>query len=224
MVARAGDLTAPVGHLGRWKVRDVIAHLGGVHRWATRVVAASSMDGPGFQKSKLDGTELLDWFEEGVTQLAGELAARDPDDSCPNFNPGSPNVVRFWLRRQLNETSLHRFDVEFALEALRPIVAEVAADGIDEYLDVFIRTRGKQTLTAPLRLVATDVDRSWLLTLAAKPTRLDIHPDGSGPAAAEIVGTAEDLLLFVWRRRTIMGDALTVTGDQRVAESFVGSV
>lgn len=35
---RSDELGTPVGHLGRRKVRDVGAHLGGVHRWATRMV------------------------------------------------------------------------------------------------------------------------------------------------------------------------------------------
>ena len=219
-VARHGDLAAPVSHLGRWKVRDVVAHLGGVHRWAARIVAASSMDGPGFQKSKLDGTELLDWFDDGVTALVDVLRATGPDEPCPNFNPGSPELVRFWLRRQLHETTIHRWDVEAAAGAPAPIPVDVATDGIDEYLDVFVRTRGKQTLSAPLRLVATEERRSWTLTPAAKPGRLVVDPADETDVRATIEAPAEQLLLYLWGRLPFEEAGLSVSGDAGVARSL----
>ena len=219
-VARHGDLAAPVSHLGRWKVRDVVAHLGGVHRWAARIVAASSMDGPGFQKSKLDGTELLDWFDDGVTALVDVLRATGPDEPCPNFNPGSPELVRFWLRRQLHETTIHRWDVEAAAGAPAPIPVDVATDGIDEYLDVFVRTRGKQTLSAPLRLAATEADRSWTVTPAAKQGRVDVDTTGEVDAASAIEAPAAELLLLLWGRLSFAEAGLAVTGDEGVARSL----
>ena len=211
-------------HLGRWKARDVIAHLGGVHRWATRIVASASMDGPGFRKSKLDGEELLDWFDEGVEHLVAELGQHDPDDPCPNFNPGSPGVVRFWYARQLHETSIHRWDVESAFGDPEPIHRNTAAHGIAEYLDVFIRTRGKQTLTGPLRVTSTDVERSFLLTPAAKPGRIDIEFGGTRATEAEIAGRASDVLLHLWGRRSFDDAEVTVTGDAVVARSLTEPV
>ena len=74
-LARAGDLTTPVDHLNRWKVRDVVAHLGGVYQWATRIVQDRSMKGPGFTKSKLDGTELCDWFDVAAQSVVELLRA-----------------------------------------------------------------------------------------------------------------------------------------------------
>lgn len=179
------------------------------------------MDGPGVRKSTLDGIELLDWFDEGVAALVAELERHDPDDSCPNFNPGSANVVGFWLRRQLHETSVHRWDVEAAASGdPGSIEAEVAVDGIDEYLDVFVRTRGKQTLTGSLRLVVSDGGRSWLLAPAARPGRVSVIADGHEPAEAEITASAEELLLHVWRRRAFDEARVHVGGDARVARSL----
>jgi uncharacterized protein (TIGR03083 family) len=218
-LARAGDLAVPVEGLGRWKARDVIAHLGGVHRWATRIVATSSRDGPGFTKSKLHGTELCDWFDEGVTDLLDTLGAAAPDAACPNFNPGSPNTNAFWIRRQTHETLVHCFDIERALAEPSPIAADVAADGVDEYLDTFVRTRGKQTLTAPLRLACTDHPASWLVSPADRPGRIDIDADDTEPLA-KITGPAMSLLLVAWQRITTDRPEICVTGDQAVAASF----
>ena len=145
-LARSSDLAEPVPHLNRWKVRDVVAHLGGVHRWAIRIVTDRSMAGPGFKKSTLDGRELCNWFDSGADELLALLRATPLDDPCPNFNPGSDGHVEFWARRQAHEATVHRWDVEKALGCTTVIDPALAADGIDEFLDVFVRTRGKQTL------------------------------------------------------------------------------
>jgi hypothetical protein len=42
-VARIGPMDARVPHMRRWRLSDVVAHLGGVHRWAGEVVEQRSM-------------------------------------------------------------------------------------------------------------------------------------------------------------------------------------
>ncbi len=217
---RSHDLSTKVPGLGRWKVRDVAAHLGGVHRWATRIVTSRSMDGPGFIKSKLDGVDLCDWFDEGVEPLVAALAANPLDDPCPNFNPGSPKTVQFWVRRQIHETTIHRWDIERAFDLTTPIPPEVAVDGIDEFLDVFVRTRGKQQLRAPLVLATTKPAMTWTLTPADRVGRVDVASGRSAGVEAEIGGSPEDILLLLWRRRPLAGD-LEVRGDVDVAASLV---
>ena len=217
---RSSDLTTPIGHLGRWKVRDVAAHLGGVHRWATRIIISRSMDGPGFTKSRLDGLALCDWLDVGVVELTDALRSADGDDPCPNFNPGSAKTVAWWSRRQMHETTVHAWDVERALECTTPIDPTVAADGIDEYLDVFVRTRGKQTLIAPLILATTRPSRAWTLTPAARPGRLDVAAGRSHQATTELSGRPEQLLLALWRRLSLSEADLTVNGDAHAAASL----
>ncbi|MEM9562117.1 MAG: maleylpyruvate isomerase family mycothiol-dependent enzyme [Actinomycetota bacterium] len=219
-VARSVELSTPVPHLGRWKVRDVVAHLGGVHRWATRIVETRSMDGPGSRMSELDGVELCDWFDEGAAELVEALAGPAPSDHCPNFNPGSASTVAWWVRRQLHETTVHRWDVERAVGSCTPIEAPIAADGVDEFLDVFVRTRGEQTLTAPLTLTSIDPARSWSLTPSDRPGRVDIAPGRLADVAEEISGPADDLLLLVWGRLELAETALTVAGSPEVAASL----
>lgn len=221
-LVRSSDLTTPVGHLGRWKVRDVAAHLGGVHRWATRIVTTRSMDGSSFVKSKLDGDELCEWFDAGVEELLDAFRANDRDAPCPNFNPGSVKTIGWWSRRQMHETTVHRWDVERALDCTTAIDPTVAADGIDEYLDVFVRTRGKQTLIAPLILDAIRPPRAWTLTPSARPGRVDIAAGRSLDVKAELSGRAEHLLLALWGRLTLSEAGLTVIGDPDIAASLTG--
>lgn len=214
---RTADLDHAVPHLGRWKVRDVAAHLGGVHRWADRIVTERSQAGPGFKKSKLTGTELLDWFDQGAAELIATFAANDATDNCPNFNPGSPKTVGWWLRRQLHETTVHRWDIEQALGLITPIDLAAAADGVDEFLDVFVRTRGKQTLSTTLVLSTVQPERSWTLTPAAKAARIDVSAGDTADAAATVCGPADQLLLSLWGRLTVEQTDLKIAGDSTVA-------
>ena len=210
-LARSGELGSPIAHLGRWKVRDVVAHLGGVHRWATRIVTERSMAGPGFRKSKLDGAELCDWFQDGAAELLDTLRSLPADEPCPNFNPGSQNTVGWWIRRQLHETTIHRWDIEAGLGEVSPIEPKRAVDGIDEFLDVFVRTRGKHTLDATLELATTRPKQMWTLVPAAKPGRSDVTA-GASDAEAQIGGRPAELLLALWGRKTIGEADLSVSG------------
>ncbi|MEM7094747.1 MAG: maleylpyruvate isomerase family mycothiol-dependent enzyme [Actinomycetota bacterium] len=217
-VVTAEGLAEPVPRLGRWKVRDVVAHLGGVHEWAARIVRDRSRDGPGFRKSKLDGDELLTWFADGAADLITVLGDADLDDPCPNFNPGSEPTVGWWLRRQLHETAVHRWDIERALDALSSIEPDQALDAVGEFLDVYVRTRGKHVLDAPLVIESTEPAAQWLLTPAKKPGRIDVETlDGhEANADSSVVGPPEGLLLALWGRLTVAEAGLALTGDANV--------
>ena len=145
------------------------------------------MDGPGARKSKLAGSDLIDWFEAGARSLVETIRSTDPTAPCPNFNPGSPSLSQWWFRRQLHETMVHRWDIERAFDDTTAIVGSIAVDGVDEFLDTFVRTRGKQSLTAPLTITSRKPERSWTLRPAAKPGRLDVAPGGAEDAVQRVV-------------------------------------
>ena len=179
------------------------------------------MDGPSFTRSKLNGLELCDWFDEGVEQLLAAFEANPLDDHCPNFNPGSKNTVRWWARRQAHETTVHRWDIERAFERTTPIPPALAVDGIDEYLDVFVRTRGKQQLRAPLVLATTKPANAWTLTPADRPGRVDVASGRATGVPTEINGSPEDILLLLWGRRLLPDTDIKVRGDVDVAASLM---
>jgi uncharacterized protein (TIGR03083 family) len=221
-VARLGPLDARVPHLPRWRLSDVVAHLGGVHRWAAAVVANRSMS-VGRRRGRDRGPALIAWFEEGVEQLVSVLAATDPDEPCPNFSPGSANVVAFWARRQAHETTMHRWDAEAANGHLTPIDAAFASDGIDELFATFTRSRGGQTLAGPIRVTSTDTDAAWLVAPAGAPGRVEVRhaPEVGTEVAATLSGPAEQVLLALWKRLDLATAQVAIAGRPDVVQRFV---
>jgi uncharacterized protein (TIGR03083 family) len=121
------------------------------------------------------------------------------------------------FRRVAQETAMHRWDAEAAAGDPQPIDRALAADGIDEMLEVFVpRVNDKLVGTGEtLHLHATDGDGEWLITLTPDgPTWERGHAKGDVAAR----GTTSDLLLLLWNRRT--PDDLEVFGDRTVLERW----
>src|SRR5690606_13460745 len=77
------------------------------------------------------------WYAGIAAALRAALAAVDPDEPCWNFVGRSPQAG-FWRRRQVNETQVHLVDVGLALGREVGIDPELAADGVDEVLTMFL--------------------------------------------------------------------------------------
>lgn len=221
-VARVGPLDARVPHMQRWRMSDVVAHLGGVHRWATEVVTTRSMS-PGRRRGREEGDALIAWFQEGVAHLVEVFASTDLDEPCPNFSPGSANVVAFWARRQAHETTMHRWDTEAANGQFTPFDPAFATDGIDELFATFTRSRGGQVLAGPVRVTTTDTDASWVLTPGDKAGRVDVRlaPPADTDVVATLSGPAEQVLLALWKRLDLSSAEVTTSGRHEVVERFV---
>src|SRR5271157_1494883 len=125
--------STPVPSCPGWTVDNVALHLGTVHRWAEHLVrfragARIPSSEMGLDEGPADG----EWIRLGGAALLGTLRASDPAD--PMWAWGSDQHVRFWSRRQLHETLVHRFDLEIAGGHRPAAAAHVAADTIDEFL------------------------------------------------------------------------------------------
>ena len=83
------------------------------------------------------GQDPLGWFQERFDELTTELTARGADASAYTwYDPDQ--TVGFWFRRMAQETAVHRVDVESAFDAVTPVSDDLAVDGIDEVLDLFL--------------------------------------------------------------------------------------
>ncbi len=178
---RAGP-DAPLPTCPGWRVRDLVRHVGGVHRWATGYVAgqhAAPVPGPAEEEMIRSGPpgdqDLLGWFLAGHQALVTALEQADPAMTCWTFLE-APSPLAFWARRQAHETAIHRVDAQLAASAASPggpaspggFAPGLAADGIDELVMGFGRRQSKRGLRS---------DPPCWLAVHARPG------PGSGPGA-----------------------------------------
>jgi uncharacterized protein (TIGR03083 family) len=223
--AARAELTDPVPSCPGWAVRDLLLHVGGVHRWAATVVREArtepiSLDQPYDIVEHLPtDDELPDWFRTGHADLVLALEAAPADLGCWAFLP-APSPLAFWARRQAHETAVHRVDVDGAAGpgTTVAVAAGFAEDGIDELLTCFVSGRSRRLgakVERTLHVHATDVDAHWLVRIG--PDRPQAaRTTGSTQADDTVSGSASELYLALWNRRR--WDGLTVTGDASAAD------
>lgn len=205
-----------------WTVRELVTHVGGVHRWAADIVTTGSQThetaagdavgtGPGD-----DG--LVEWFKSGHAGLVEVLQKAQDDLDCLTFLPAeSPR--HFWARRQAHETAIHRVDAESAAGEVTGFDASFAQDGIAEILNGFARRKANATSTrATIGLDAAD-GPSWLITLGGERI---VSAESEELAGTDVTvrGLSSDLYLWLWNRPC---DAV-VDGDADIAHLWASTV
>jgi uncharacterized protein (TIGR03083 family) len=203
----------------RWDVRQLVTHLGGVHRWAAALVRTAARDGLE-EVAATVGTgpgddELLDWFRAGHADLVATLRAAPADLVCYTFLP-APSPLAFWARRQAHETAIHRADAESAAGDITPFPVAFAQDGIGEMLHGFARRRSN-AIDAPgtVALRPDDGGTAWLVTMGGE--RLGaVEAAADADADATVNGSSSDLYLWLWNRPA----DVTISGDASIAERW----
>ncbi len=217
-------LDAAVPSCPGWTVADLVAHTGVVHRHKEQIVREGWQDGePGPVAAPSD--DLLAWYRQGLRELLDTLDAHDPSERVASWYPDDQSVG-FWYRRMAAETVVHRIDAELAHGAVTPVAAELAIDAIDEVLTVFMAGYPDWSRVAhsgnTMRIETLDGDESWTVefvtfegtspvtgtTYAKEPSI--VFSDDPVPST-RVTGAAEDVLLYLWGRRS--ADGLRVTGD-----------
>ncbi len=224
-LATIGGLDRPVAACSGWTVTELLQHVGEVHRWATVAIETAVQPDEAVVESLMPGYEddPSSWLIAGINALVNALESRD--QTAPTWHPfPAPMTVGFWARRQLHETTVHRWDAEYALDALTPIETATAVDGIDEFLRVILPRRlkadGAVQPTAALHLHCTDVDpeadADWLVRHSGGELEVG---RSSGPAEVALIGSAESLLLALWGRTGAAADDHEAIGEpDRLAE------
>ena len=142
------DLAARVPSCPKWNVADLTRHLGTVHRWAEHLVRTRATTRIRLADTELGEIEVSDeWLRAGGHALSATLRAADPDQSMWAW--GADQHVRFWSRRQLHETLVHRFDLELAIGVTSQVDPAIAADAIDEFFSNLTCDRRRRDHVAP---------------------------------------------------------------------------
>jgi uncharacterized protein (TIGR03083 family) len=216
-----GNLALSVPTCPGWSVADLVWHVSGVH-YFWRSIAERRLTEPAAVKHveqparPADG-ELIAWYRAGLGHLLAVLEGLDPATEVWTW--AEPHDVSFIVRRMAQETAVHRWDADHAAGVSQPIGAELASDGIDEFLEYFDISRKEDAapLGGTVHLHCTDVEGEWIVREDAAGDITIERRHEKGDAAMR--GTASDLLLALWRRVGL--PAIDVIGDVGVAERLI---
>ena len=234
-VIRGADLSVSVPSCPDWTLAALVEHVGSVHRWAAQHVRELAQERiPGSQVEvglPDDPAGYADWLAAGATVLETSFGPADPD--APVWGWGSDHHVRFWPRRMLHETTVHRVDAELALgrtpevDAGAAVDGPVAVDGIDEFLDNLPHAAsfapGVKELRGTgevLRFGAVDAGVDWFVRL--DPGGFTWAHDGDAAPSAAVEAAAGDVLLLMYGRGAPDSDGVTVSGDRAVLDHWLG--
>jgi uncharacterized protein (TIGR03083 family) len=167
--AAVAGVDAPVPSCPGWTVTELLDHVVRGDDWARRIVeqgATGSTDRVQHAETdpSLQGDALVQAFRDGADALVAELSSVAPDTPVWTFS-STNRTASFWQRRRAQETAVHRYDAELAAGTPTPIDTDLAVDGIDEILTVFL-PRLADNFDAigdgTVHLHCTDADGEWL--------------------------------------------------------------
>ena len=227
---RDADWSMPVPTCPGWTLLQLLRHVGRGDRWAAQIIADradASLDPrlvrDGRPPADIPGT--VRWLSESPRTLLAAVEAVGPDTEVSTFL--GPKAAAWWVRRRLHEATVHRADAAIALGAPYELSAELAADGITEWL---ARLADEQALGSPpslpagtsLALRAADPhlkDTTWTV----RGTPQGVRWTGQPAASADLVlsGPAADLLLALVRRRPVEDTGISLQGDTTLWRSWL---
>jgi uncharacterized protein (TIGR03083 family) len=221
---QSAGLAAGVPACPGWTVADLLAHIGGVHRWAASYVASgrereatAEEAAPCF--SVPPGEPVTVWARHGYERLLQALEQAPADLACWTFLP-APSSLAFWARRQAHETAVHRVDAEAAAGRVAHLEADFAADGVDELLCGFFSRPRRPAATKPMVLAveALDAPGRWRVTMGPEGIKAERGSGGADgpPPDGRLRGPAQDLYLLLWNRLTLEATGAEMDGDPAV--------
>ena len=227
-VAGATAWDAGVPPCPGWTLRDLVTHVGGVHRWAAAIVGGALTRSDSKTHAAVGSgppdVDLLDWFRLGHANLVRTLRDADPGVSFWSFLP-APTPLASWARRQAHETAIHRVDAELAARGdVSQCADEFALDGLDELLYSFAARRGRGGLSAdPPKIIEVRPAGAPGRRICIGPSGIDTtdlesaeSADADVAARCTVSGSPHDVYLWSWHRPA----AFTVDGDTTVLDDW----
>ncbi len=173
-----------------WDRVELRDHQAGVLAFWIRQLA----DDADLDELRMDG--VMEQHVRPVRDLADEVVARltavGPDHPCWNWS-GVDKTAAWVARRMAQEISVHRFDAESIGGDVTAIDDDMARDGIDELLDVFVEAPAGTSCTGGLVVELVDPETRAVLTADGAVRTTDVP-------VATLHGSASDVLLALWGR------------------------
>ncbi|MFM8268537.1 MAG: maleylpyruvate isomerase family mycothiol-dependent enzyme [Ilumatobacteraceae bacterium] len=209
----------PIEACGGWTALDLMWHVAEAHGFFASIIErrATTPDWPDRPDRPAEAVAVAEIARRELERLVTTMRAAPLDAEVWCFGLRPVAVV---ARRMAHETSVHRYDATSAVgEGWEP-TAEMASDGIDEFLALFGRRprRDAEVVGGSVHLHCTDVDGEWMVRPGADGHEVT-REHAKGDCALR--GRSADLLLTLWRRRPL--SSIEVLGDAAVAARFIAA-
>jgi uncharacterized protein (TIGR03083 family) len=229
-VVAGADLSVTVPTTPDWTLAQLLRHVGGNLRaleLAVRsgeAVTEPEAQVPDHAGPDGDDPAALDaWLAEAADRAAATLREAGPDAVAQLW------VVRWptgtWVRRAAHDALVHRADAAGAVGAGFPVAPDLAADAIDEFLDLLSNLTGDQGGAGPagtVHLHATDagpdLDAEWLVELKGSGFS---WRRGHEKATVAVRAPLADLLRVVTRRLPPDSQGVEVLGDRQLHDAWL---
>jgi uncharacterized protein (TIGR03083 family) len=221
----AFDPETPVPTCPGWTLRDLVAHVGTGHRWASQIVKGHCADPPPFaiQDAPQERAAWAGWLTVGAQELIDTISNVGPEQ--PVWTWQQDRTAGFWLRKMLHDEVIHRFDVELIGGFLGEVSLDVAVDGVSDWLEsiatlshpdagepVFVGLVGSGET---LRFEATDHGPASGDAWHVKRLRAGVvWTYGHGSADAIVRAPARELLLLLNRRLGLLQEHVEIVRDR----------
>jgi uncharacterized protein (TIGR03083 family) len=228
-----GYLEARVPPCPEWAVGDMVRHVGTVY--LHKVVTMREGHRPTqWPPAGLNDEEPVALLDRAYAELVREFSQRGPEEVSETFYEPDQSVG-FWVRRMAQETVIHRIDAELGVGApVAPIGDDLAIDGIDELLRVFVAYDVKKWGEDYAEVLDGSPGWSYAINtggvswlVGSSPGRFSV---GGGPGMTvpdvcrtdvTVSGTPAALLRWVWNREAAdEASAVTIEGDQDALAEF----
>jgi uncharacterized protein (TIGR03083 family) len=233
------DLTRQVPTCPEWTVRQLTTHVGRAHRWAAEMIVTRAAEPLSFRQAP--GGRLPDdpaghpaWLAEGAAMLATAVRGSGSDQVWTHLGMGPAS---YWARRMAHETAVHRADMQIAFGESPVIDADIAVDGIEEWLGLLTRPSpddptGYLAVLAGGRVMhlhATDGELAangqpgsgeWLVSAGADGLILE---PGHGKGDVAVRGPASAIMLLLVRRLPSDSPGLEVIGDRSLLDAWLAA-
>jgi uncharacterized protein (TIGR03083 family) len=224
-LVRDADLATDVPTCPGWTLDTLVRHIGGKLRTVgTAVRTGEAVDRPEEQVSDLNGpagddpATLDAWFAEGIDTYVEAMRKAGPEGHAQVW--GIPWSTLLWVRRGVHDVLIHRADATLAVGADYTVEPDLAADAVDELLELFTGLQAMGVVPAltelrgvgkNIRLSATDTGDEWFIHLG--PEGFEWRRGLGEAADVTLRGSLTDVLLAFYRRRPVSSGRVEVLGN-----------
>ncbi|MCW2911750.1 MAG: hypothetical protein JWL68_6539 [Actinomycetia bacterium] len=226
------DLTVSVPTCPDWTLRQLATHVGRAQRWAAQIVSTESAQAIAFRevpdgRIPDDPAQHAGWLRAGADRLVTVLGQAG---DVLVWASGAQRPAGYWARRMTHETTVHGVDAQLTVPSGngrrgpdgRPAIpADVAADGIDEWLTMLAEPGDGDPDLSDAVLAAGESLHVHAADVPGGTGEWVVRHDPAGitvrraheKATLALRGGASDLLLVLLRRLPADGPAVAVHGD-----------